>query len=281
MSDVDEFVGLAAGVPVIVRPPADGRRPDAPIVLAWHLQDPPRTESALAAALALEGLDAWRIYLGLPLSGSRLPEGGFDEVMRLGYDDAVMNLQGPVVDQAAKEVGPALAQLRDRFDLGTGAIGVLGGSIGAAVAMLVMADGVLPVETSVLVSPLVRLEAAVESLGRQYGITYPWSPESRAVAARLDFVARTADFSAHGDPTMLLIVGADDDPSGFLEPARQLADARNPRRVELVTIDGMGHAFADEPGDEPAPPTAAAKRIDTLATDWFDRRLTERTATRG
>ncbi len=277
MSDVDEFVGLAAGVPVIVRPPAGGKRSAAPIVLAWHLQDPPRTESALAASLPLEGLDAWRIYLGLPLSGSRLPEGGFDEVMRLGYEDAVMNLQGPVVDQAANEVGPALAELRNRFDVGTGTIGVMGGSIGAAVAMLVMADGVLPIATAVLVSPLVQLEAAVESLGRRYGITYPWSPESRAVAARLDFVARAADFATNGDPTMLLIVGADDDAAGFLEPAGRLAATRPTGRADLVAIDGMGHAFAEEPGDEPAPPTEAALRIDALAADWFGRQLTEPT----
>jgi hypothetical protein len=51
-------------------------------VVAWHLLDSPRTEAALAAAVPLAGLDAWRIYFGLPLSGARLPEGGYPELQR-------------------------------------------------------------------------------------------------------------------------------------------------------------------------------------------------------
>jgi hypothetical protein len=47
----------------------------------WHLMDPPRTEAALAAALPLAGLEAWRTYLGLPLSGSRMPPGGAEELL--------------------------------------------------------------------------------------------------------------------------------------------------------------------------------------------------------
>ncbi len=45
-------------------------------MIAWHLMDPPRTAAAFAAALPLQGLDAWRVYLELPLCGSRLPAGG-------------------------------------------------------------------------------------------------------------------------------------------------------------------------------------------------------------
>ncbi|MDQ3931644.1 MAG: alpha/beta hydrolase, partial [Actinomycetota bacterium] len=103
------ITGEAAGVPFVAVPPANGPRPSAPVVVAWHLMDPPRTEAAFAAAVPLDGLDAWRIYLGLPMSGSRLPAGGFDEVMRLGYEDAVLNLQRPVIYGAAEEFGPAFA----------------------------------------------------------------------------------------------------------------------------------------------------------------------------
>ena len=67
--------GTVAGVPYVVLPP-ETDRPDAPTVVAWHLNDPPRTERAMAAALPLAGLDAWRVYLGLPLSGARTPAGG-------------------------------------------------------------------------------------------------------------------------------------------------------------------------------------------------------------
>ncbi len=33
----------------------------------------------------------------------------------------------------------------------------------------------------------------------------------------------------------------------------------------------MGHAFAAEPGIEPAPQTAEAKLVDAAVTDWFSR----------
>jgi hypothetical protein len=52
-----------------------------PTVVVWHLMDPPRTEAAFAAALLLAGLEAWRTYLGLPLSGSRMPPGGAEELL--------------------------------------------------------------------------------------------------------------------------------------------------------------------------------------------------------
>jgi hypothetical protein len=35
----------------------------------------------------------------------------------------------------------------------------------------------------------------------------------------------------------------------------------------------MGHAFAAEPGIEPAPQTAQAQLVDTAITDWFVRYL--------
>ena len=39
----------------------------------------------------------------------------------------------------------------------------------------------------------------------------------------------------------------------------------------LISIPGMGHAFAAEPGVEPAPQTAEAKLVDAAVTDWFGR----------
>ena len=83
----DALTGTAAGVPYVLRPPATPRA-DAPLVVAWHLMDAPRTERAFAAALPLEGLDAWRLYPGLPMSGGRSP--GFEEIMRLGREEPVL-----------------------------------------------------------------------------------------------------------------------------------------------------------------------------------------------
>ena len=42
------------------------------------------------------------MYLGLPLSGTRLPAGGLDAFFALGYEDAVLKLYGPTVQQAVE-----------------------------------------------------------------------------------------------------------------------------------------------------------------------------------
>ncbi len=130
MSPSAPITGVAAGVPFVAVPPTRTTRSEAPIVLAWHLLDPPRTEAAFAAALPLEGLDLWRIYLGLPLCGSRTPPGGFEELGRLASEDAVLKLHGPLTSQALQELGPALAELRRRLGLGSGPIGVVGARSG-------------------------------------------------------------------------------------------------------------------------------------------------------
>ncbi|MFW6090716.1 MAG: prolyl oligopeptidase family serine peptidase [Actinomycetota bacterium] len=279
------ITGNAAGVPFVATPPAAAESDTAPVVVAWHLMDAPRTEAAFAAALPLDGLDAWRIYLGLPLSGARLPEGGYDELMRLGYEDAVLNLQGPVTAQAAAEFPAALDELRDRLGLGGGPVGVLGGSVGAAVALLAVTDSDVAIDAAVLVSPLVQLRAAVEAMGRQFGVAYAWSDESLRVAERLDFVARAAEVARAGEPAVLLVVGEDDDPDGFQRPAAELRDAlakeyRDGDRVDLVSVPGMAHALAEEPGTEPAPQTLQAATVDAHAAGWFQRHLVGRARTR-
>lgn len=54
----EPITGVAAGVPYVALPPA-GDRDGAPLVVAWHLVDPPRSEAAMAAAVPLAGdLDA-------------------------------------------------------------------------------------------------------------------------------------------------------------------------------------------------------------------------------
>jgi dienelactone hydrolase len=272
MTIMSTVTGTAAGVPFVAVPPAGGAA-DAPVVAAWHLMDPPRTEAALAAALPLAGLDAWRIYLGLPMHGARFPEGGVDALMQLGYVDAVQNLYGPISAQAAEEFGPAYAELRKRFGFRDGPIGVLGGSLGSAVAQLVVAGGASDVAAAVLVSPVSQLEAVVATVGRMLGVTYPWSEPSLETARRMDFVARADEVAAC--PATLLVVGEEDDEQGFREPAARLRAELAQREVvtDLVVVPGMGHAFAEEPGIEPAPQLPAAAEVDRLAADWFARHL--------
>ena len=273
-----QISGVAAGVPFVAVPPSTGPSASAPLVVAWHMLDPPRTERAFAAAVPLRGLDAWRIYLGLPMCGSRTPPGGWEEIMRLGLEDAVLNLHGPITSQAAQEFEAALADLRGQLDLGDWPIGVLGGSAGAAVAQLAIVEGNVGIKAAVLVNPLVQLHRVIEAVARHFDTTYPWSEPSVQVARRLDFVARTDEIAQRDQPAVLLVVGSDDDPQAFREPAARLRESlasryTDPARAELVMIAGMGHPLAEEPGIDPAPQSPHAAEVDRHAVQWLRRHL--------
>lgn len=276
---VDQHTGVAAGVPYVAVPPEGGPRTDAPVVVAWHLLDPPRTESALAAQVPLAGLDAWRIYLGLPMSGSRMPAGGPEEVMRLAMEDAVLNLHQPLVEQAVGEAGPAMEQLRAELGIDDGPVAVLGGSMGSAVAQLVLVERVLDVRAAVLVSPLTDLRTFVDAYAAMYGTSYAWSERADALAARMAFTERAPEFVAAGSPPVLMVVGAEDHPDAFQAPAQRLREALaaaydDPSTVTLELVAGMGHGLTEEPGVEPEPQTVHGKAVDDLATGWFHRHLT-------
>jgi pimeloyl-ACP methyl ester carboxylesterase len=266
--------GTAAGVPYVALPPADGAE-TAPVVVAWHLGSPPRSETAMAAALPLRGLEAWRVYLGLPMLGRRLPDGGLEEFFRRFRADLVLDVFEPVTRAAVEELPGALAELRDRLTLGDGPLGLVAGSMGAWVAQSVLSDTDVPVRAVALVSPAIRLASVVERYERLWDVPYGWSERSLAVADRLDFVARADEIAAR-DVATLLVVGALDDEGGFRRPAEQLRQAlsqRAPERTALVQIQGMGHSLAEEPGLEPAPQTAHAAHVDATLADWFRRHM--------
>lgn len=270
MPEVSALKGDAAGVPYVALPP-DGAVERAPLVVTWHLASPPRSETAMAAALPLRGLRAWRVYLGLPMLGSRLPEGGLEEFFRLFREDMVLGVFEPAIRAAVTEFPAALAELRSRLPVSDEPLGLVGGSMGAWVAQSVLTETEMPVSAVALVNPAIRLTSVIARYERLWDFEYPWHGRSQAVANRLDFVAR-ADEIAERDVATLLVVGADDDEEGFREPAGELRRAlsrRSPERTALVQIPGMAHAFAEEPGLEPAPQTAQAAQVDTALVDWF------------
>lgn len=276
---MQKITGVAGGVPYVALPPR-GELEGAPLVVAWHLHDPPRSETAMAAALPLNGLPAWRVYLGLPLSGSRLPDGGLEAFFHLSYEDAVLKVFDPVCRQAVEELPSALAALRSELPLGEGPLGLLGGSVGALVALSVLAETDLPVGAVALVSPATRLAGVVALNERRFDVTYPWTEQSRAAAARLDFVARAGELLRR-DAAVLLVVGALDDQEGIRAPAEELWQVLSrhaPDRTALTSIPGMAHALAEEPGLVPGPQTPHAARVDTVVAGWFHRHLTGTTA---
>jgi pimeloyl-ACP methyl ester carboxylesterase len=261
-------------------PPA-GHRDDeaAPLIVAWHLNDPPRSAAAMASALPLTGVAAWRVYLDLPMHGRRQLPGGLDEFMQLGYEDAVLNAFEPQVSQAVAEFPAVLAELRAQLPLTNGPIGLVGASIGTLPAELVIAEAAARIAAAALISPVIQLAEVVAANERRFNVSYAWSDTSRAVAARFDFVARADDIAAHDpQPALLLITGTEDDSAFPLQTHRLYSELHqrytDSDRLRQMSIPGMKHAFAAEPGIEPAPQTAEARLVDAATTEWFRRHLT-------
>ncbi len=263
---IEAIEGVAAGVPFVALPPADKARP-APLVVTWHLLGAPFSEAAMAAALPMTGLHAWRVHFGLPLTGKRFPEGGFEGFFRLASEDNVLNVVKPLTDQVAEEFPKAVAELRSRFGIADGPVGVVGGSQGGGVALEMLTRHDVPIAAAALINPVTQLAPVVAANERLYDVTYHWTDESRAVADGYDYVKRAEELTA----PVLLVIGEEDDVA-IREPAAAL-DKVLGERSELVTIPGMAHEFAEAPGIEPAPQTAEAKLVDAEITRWFARHL--------
>ncbi len=258
--------GVAAGVPFVALPPADRDAP-APLVLTWHMMSPPCTEYAMAAAVPMTGLQAWKVYLGLPMSGRRTPEGGPEEYFRLASEDAVLNVFGPVNEQGAAEFAGAVAELRSRLGAADGPVGVAGGSAGGAVALEVLARNDVEIAAGALVNPVTQLTSMITANERIYGVTYNWTDRSRAVAEHYDFVRRAGEIRAD----LLMVLGEEDDVA-IREPGAALVSALG-TQAEQVIIPGMAHELAEAPGIEPAPQTKHAEQVDAELTKWFSQRL--------
>jgi predicted esterase len=220
--------GAAAGVPYVALPPtAADADPDGapPLIVAWPGRLPPRTETALAAAVPMTGIPGWRIYAGLP--------GGADD--------------GAVVEHAAGHAAALVAEVRADLGLADGPIGLAGFSLGATVALCVLARREVAVTAAALIAPLPVAGLRAPDLA-------PGVPE--AIAA--------------GNPALLLAGGGNDD----AVPPSELAAMRDQLRtagvsdVELAMFR-MSHALAVEPGTEPRPQIAEAISVDAAITDWF------------
>jgi pimeloyl-ACP methyl ester carboxylesterase len=226
--------------------------------------DPPRSEAAFAAALPLEGLDAWKLYLGLPGFGPRAPEGGMDAMFANLMKDAPGLVHGPTHQQAADEFPAAFAELRERLGLDADApVALVGGSMGSAIAAEVLARGTSGARTAVFVSPMLDLRTMIDAVAPAFG-GYEWTEAGTGAAALLDYVTRADEVAAAG-ASIRVIVGADDEPF-MAGPAKRMAAAIG---ADLQVVPGMEHALAEEPGIEPAPQTEAAKRVDPLAVEWL------------
>ena len=271
--------GNAAGVPYIAFAPRNPR-PSTPLVLVLHLMDPPRSPHAMAAAVPLEGVDAWRVYLGLPMNGERMPEGGSDEIMRLAMEDGLSLLLAPVVEQAAAELPDAVRALREQLAIEDTPLALVGGSAGAAAVLLALAEVDIDVAAAAVINPATRARDVVDAMESIYGFSYEWNDARRSRADRLDFVNRAAEVGRRQTP-LLIVVGKEDPIAGLPVSSRELRDTLaehydSPDNVAIAEIDGLAHNLADEPGIEPAPQTPGAIEVDAKVTAWLQHYLAGR-----
>src|SRR5260370_17655265 len=104
MQPAHPCTGTAAGVPYLALPPTSvDVEADGPtrLIVAWHGFEPPRSEAAFAAAVPMTGVPAWRVYLGLPLFGGRLPPRGAGQFRALPQPHQPGHLSRPIPQPAA------------------------------------------------------------------------------------------------------------------------------------------------------------------------------------
>jgi hypothetical protein len=243
------ITGTAAGVPFTALPPADDSV--APLIVTWHMLDAPRSNAAFAAALPMNDLPAWRVYLGMPMCGARMVDGSMDAGLELLRRDVLMAALYPFVRQATEEFPAALASIRAQLPVDDGPIGVLGGSVGGAVSLRILADTEIPVFAGAVVNAAIRMRSVVDLFPGDYS----YDAESEKAVDSLDFVAKAGVIAGRAP---LLVV----------------SDALG-ERSELLSIPGLAHPLADEPGIEPAPQLPLAREVDAGLTTWFRRHLAD------
>lgn len=268
---METITGTAAGVPFTALPPAGAIDGPASLIVTWHMLDAPRTDAAFAAALPMIGVPAWRVHLGMPMCGARMIDGRIDAVIELAREDALLAFLAPFTHQAADEFPAALTALRDQLPVDDEPVSVLGASLGGAVALQVLAACETPIKAVALVNPAVRIRSAVGLVDELAGHAYRWTAQARKVADELDFVAHAGDLAAQ--PPLLLVSGERDHPELRTDAAAMVdalrAQYAHPDQIELITVPGLAHPLADEPGLQPAPQLPTARVVDEILTRWF------------
>ncbi|MBR8744461.1 S9 family peptidase [Nocardiopsis sp. MG754419] len=275
--------GTAAGVPFLALPPAVATTAPAPLVLGLHAFEPPRSESALAGTLPMAALPAWRVHLGLPQFGARLPDGGVPEINRRGEHDYLVELFGPIVEGAAAELHGVVTALRSALPIADTPVGLVGVGAGATAVLLALAERRLPVGAAAVINPIIDPTLLMAARERRTGTPYRWNPRSQNTRGRMDMSARTAEIVRDGTP-LLVVSGGEDDvcPPDHGRAFHAALAARAPGNIggraddhalRHIVVPDLAHSIGPEPGLEPGPLTPAGVLTDRALTEWFHRRL--------
>ncbi len=268
---------VIAGAPVLLRHPPQGRV-KAPLIILLHGFGPPGSEQALADALPLDDVNAYKAYVGLPLFGARMPAGGMAEVGRGQTEDCVLKVYLPVAEGVLRDVSSVADGLGERFPVDfEGGIGLFGFSAGGVAAQLALIESHVPISAAVLCGMPKNLNASVVAVERAIKVKYSWTEEARAVARRLDPVTRAAEIARREPPPAILLLLGDRDEYFSVEDARELHDALASAyysagvkdRVSLQILPGMTHCFAAAANSAGPVPIADGSQVRAAAAAWF------------
>ncbi|AFZ19380.1 hypothetical protein [Allocoleopsis franciscana] len=284
-----------AGVPVLVRPPANPSL-SAPLIVLWHGAGIPGSEEMLAELLPLEEVQAWKAYLGLPLFGKRLPVGGTDEMTRRQLEDYVLQALLPTIEQAMQELPHVVRALQARFSIDDRAgIGLFGFSVGGIAALLTLLESSLPITTAVLagvtkdlVSVVNNYERIVQGAYSTLKEKYPWvekrycwSAESEVAKQRLDFMARASNLQKRQPmPAVLFVQGTQDE----IFPVSEVKDlyatvaayyeqAAQSHRLSIRTFEHLKHNIDLEAAQNAPDMQQNISEIQRIVAAWFSQHL--------
>lgn len=270
-----------AGVPIVLSFP-DNRDKPAPLIVLWHGFNTPNSEQALAKTIPLEGVNAWKAYLGLPLFGARMPVGGIDELTRRVREDYLLQLFLPVVEGAVRELPNVVEALQSRFDIQSDfGIGLFGFSAGGFAAMLALAENKIPIKAAVLAGVSKDISSAVRATEQFNNSEYQWTEASQAASRRIDFVLRSEEIVINAQlPAMLFLHGGNDEIFAPDE-VQQLYAALRPYYESAGCLDQLSLKIFSHLQHQIEPPTdeiSQALRADYLAlqtavANWFEEHL--------
>jgi len=242
--------------PAVVRIPP--KISQAPVVL-WHGFGPPVSERALMDALPLDDVPAVKVYLGLPMFGSRKPEGGAAELARRQQQDLATLVFEPAVMGAARELPAVVRALEQRGCMKRGErIGLFGFSAGGAAVLYALAERVVPIDVAVTLNASTGLSASVEAYERVTKRSYEWTDAARTIAQLSDTAGRAKDIANGRPPPALLIIHGNEDTMLTPQVASTLHQALLPhyqealavQRLQLLLVPGLAHAWTS-PGSAP------------------------------
>jgi pimeloyl-ACP methyl ester carboxylesterase len=145
---------------------------------------------------------------------------------------------------------------------------LFGFSAGGAAVLFALAEHKVPVRVAVTVNAPVGLEAAIDALERATKQPYVWTPTTRRLEERSDFVRRASDIATYR-PALLLFHGADDtvvgpDGAASLRVALRPYYQADPDQLQLVVAPGVAHDWTEQ---------HALEILRASVSDWFNRNL--------